>query len=318
MLTYLFAALAACTNAASSVLQADSEESSDDNLSLRLIVDLLHKPVWFLGILGVIAGFLLQAAALSNGALAVVEPILIIELPITLLVAGVVFHRRRHAREWTAALAMTIGLAGLLYFLSPSGGPGARLPWYTWTIGIGANLAVIGALVAAALRSASGGRRAALLGVAGGSSFGLTAALMKAMTDALNAGGFVAIFTTWQTYAMVTAGGLAMSLLQSSLNAGPLVAAQPGLTSADPIVSIPWGVLALGNTSAPATPSRRRSWRPPSSAGACSGCPAPRWWSARAATARSRTDRASPAPCSSSSAPARSSAYWPPAGSATG
>lgn len=44
MLTYLFAALAACTNAASSVLQrkADSEESSDDNLSLRLIVDLLH------------------------------------------------------------------------------------------------------------------------------------------------------------------------------------------------------------------------------------------------------------------------------------
>lgn len=39
---------------------------------------------------------------------------------------------------------------------------------------------------------------------------------MKAMTDALNAGGFVAIFVTWQTYAMVTAGGLAMFLLQSS------------------------------------------------------------------------------------------------------
>lgn len=34
MLTYLFAALAACANAASSVLQrkADSEESTDDNL----------------------------------------------------------------------------------------------------------------------------------------------------------------------------------------------------------------------------------------------------------------------------------------------
>lgn len=248
MLSYLFAALAACANAASSVLQrkADSEESSEDNLSLRLIVDLLHKPVWFLGILGVIAGFLLQAAALSNGALAVVEPILIIELPITLLVAGVVFHRRLHVREWTAALAMTVGLAGLLYFLSPSGGAGAGLSWYTWTIGIGVNLAVIGALIAAARRGNSGGRRAALLGVAGGSSFGLTAALMKAMTDALNAGGVARIFTTWQTYAMIVAGGLAMFLLQSSLNAGPLVAAQPGLTSADPVVSILWGVLAFG------------------------------------------------------------------------
>lgn len=193
-----------------------------------------------------IAGFLLQAAALSNGALAVVEPILIIELPITLLVAGMVFHRRLHVREWTATLAMTIGLAGLLYFLSPSGGPGARPPWYTWTIGIGANLAVIGALVVAARRGHSGSHRAALLGVAAGSSFGLTAALIRAMTDALNAGGFARIFTTWQTYAMIAAGALAMFLLQSALNAGPLVAAQPGLTSADPIVSVPWGILAFG------------------------------------------------------------------------
>lgn len=127
MLTYLFAALAACANAASSVLQrkADREESAEDNLSLRLIVDLLHSPTWFLGILGVIAGFLLQAVALGSGPLAVVEPILIIELPITLVLAGIIFGQRMHGREWTAALAMTAGLAGLLYFLSR---PAARAP----------------------------------------------------------------------------------------------------------------------------------------------------------------------------------------------
>lgn len=251
MLTYLFAALAACANAASSVLQrkADREESTEDNLSLRLIVDLLHSPTWFLGILGVIAGFLLQAAALGSGPLAVVEPVLIIELPITLVLAGIVFGQRMHTREWTAALAMTAGLAGLLYFLSPAGGKSAGVSGLTWGAGLAISLAAIGGLVAWASRDAtSATRRAALLGVATGAAFGLTAALIKAMTEAVAQHGLAAIFTTWQAYAMVLAGALAMFLLQSALNAGPLVAAQPGFTAADPIVSILWGTVAFGET----------------------------------------------------------------------
>jgi drug/metabolite transporter (DMT)-like permease len=36
-----------------------------------------------------------------------------------------------------------------------------------------------------------------------------------------------------------------MFLLQSAMNAGRLVAAQPGLTLTDPIVSILWGVLVF-------------------------------------------------------------------------
>lgn len=246
VLTYLFAVLAAVANAVSSVLQrkADREEPSQDNLSLRLILDLLHKPVWFLGVLGVIAGFLLQAAALSTGPLAAVEPILIIELPVTLLLAGTVFGQPLHAREWSAAAAMTVGLAGLLYLLAPSGGSGADVSGVVWGLGIAANLGMIVALVTLARRG-SGMRRASLLGVATGAAFGLTAALMTAMTAAFSA-GFLSIFSTWQTYAMVAVGGLAMFLLQSALNAGSLVAAQPGFTATDPVVSVVWGVVVFG------------------------------------------------------------------------
>ncbi|MGH9064912.1 MAG: DMT family transporter [Acidimicrobiales bacterium] len=247
MLTYLFAGLAACANAVSSVLQrkADKDESSEDNLSLRLIWDLLHKPVWFGGILAVIAGFLLQATALSAGALAVVEPVLVLELPVTLVLAGFVFHRPMHGREWAAVVAITAGLAGLLYFLSPSAGTGTRVPDLEWALGIVATLGAVAGLVAWSLRPGSDARRAALLGVATGISFGLTAAFMKAMTNAL-AHGFANVFVTWQTYAMIVTGALAMFLLQSALNAGRLVAAQPGFTGADPVVSILWGVLVFG------------------------------------------------------------------------
>ncbi|MGH3496247.1 MAG: DMT family transporter [Nocardioidaceae bacterium] len=247
MLSYLLAVLASCANAAASVLQRKSnrDQPRRDNLRLRLIVDLLHDPIWFLGLLGVIVAFLLQAAALANGALSVVEPILVFELPLTLVLAGIVFHRTLHRREWAACSAIALGLAGVLFFLAPSGGRSRDVSWLTWGVGIGVNLAVITVLVFTARRLAA--RRAALLGAATGAAFGLTAALMKAMTNAFP-DGIVSIFTTWPTYAMIAAGVLAMFLLQSALNAGRLIAAQPGITGADPVVSILWGVVGFGES----------------------------------------------------------------------
>jgi drug/metabolite transporter (DMT)-like permease len=252
MLTYLLAVLAACANATSSVLQrkANREVPRQQNLSLRLIWSLLHEPVWFGGILAVTVGFLLQATALGTGQLSVVEPILVLELPATLILASRVFHSQLGWREWVPTAVMTAGLAGLLYALSPSAGRSTSIRWYDWVIGAGINLALVGVLVAAARRGSAGGRgsgrRAALLGVAGGASFGLTAALMKGMTTTFSAGGFGQLFTSWQLYAMVATGALGMFLVQSALNAGRLLAAQPGLTLSDPVVSILWGVLIFG------------------------------------------------------------------------
>lgn len=255
MLTYVLAVLAACANATSSVLQrkANREVPQTENLSWKLIRDLLHQPVWFGGVLAVMVGFLLQATALGTGELAVVEPVLVLELPITLILASRVFGSRMRWQEWASTIAMTAGLAGLLYFLSPSGGQSAGLPLYGWIIGIGANLAVVAGLVALgrhgpAGRGGGGGsssRQAALLGVAAGAAFGLTAALMKGMTGTF-AGGLGKLFTSWQLYGMVAAGILGLFLVQSAMNAGRLIAAQPGLTLSDPIVSILWGVLAFG------------------------------------------------------------------------
>jgi hypothetical protein len=64
---------------------------------------------------------------------------------------------------------------------------------------------------------------------------------MKAMTTTF-ASGFGELFTSWQIYAMVAAGALGMFLTQSALNAGQLIAAQPGLTLSDPLISVLWGV----------------------------------------------------------------------------
>jgi drug/metabolite transporter (DMT)-like permease len=214
------------------------------NLTLRLIWSLMHEPVWFGGVLAIIAGFLLQASALGSGQLATVEPILVAELPFTLILGSWVFRQRMGASEWWPTAVMTAGLAGLLYFLSPSSGrPGVR--WYVWVTGIGANLIVI-AIPVAMGRRGQNSRRAALLGVAAGAAFGMTAALIKGTTQVFERGGIGPLLTSWQLYAMVVSGMLGMFLTQSAMNAGRLVAAQPALTLTDPVVSILWGVLAFG------------------------------------------------------------------------
>src|SRR5579875_3412435 len=70
----VLALLAAATNAAATVLQRKAAGRVPDrkSLSLALIGQLLRYPVWFAGIAAVIAGFLLQAVALSMASLALI------------------------------------------------------------------------------------------------------------------------------------------------------------------------------------------------------------------------------------------------------
>ncbi|MDQ3899383.1 MAG: hypothetical protein M3319_02650, partial [Actinomycetota bacterium] len=50
----------------------------------------------------------------------------------------------------------------------------------------------------------------------------------------------------WQTWALVILGPLSFFLLQNALQAGDLVASQPGMTLADPVVAVVWGLTVFG------------------------------------------------------------------------
>src|SRR5205085_939039 len=74
MLSVALAVLAALGNAAASVLQrkADREEPEGQATGLALLWHLVHRPPWLGGIAAMIVAFLLQAAALATGAIALV------------------------------------------------------------------------------------------------------------------------------------------------------------------------------------------------------------------------------------------------------
>lgn len=245
-LAVFLAVLAAVANAAASVLQRKAARREPDRggLSLHMLLDLARQPAWVGGILTILVGFALQAAALAAGPILLVQPVLILEVAFTLLLSTLVFRSRLHLREWVAVLGMSGGVALLLVAFAPGGGDTRDVPAAAWILGSVVTVAVAGLLTLLGHRSRDA-RRAAFLGVATGIWFGFTAVLVAGVMGAL-AGGIAALPGTWQLYALVVAGPLGFFQLQNALRAGRLVASQPGLTLANPLVSVGWGIAVFG------------------------------------------------------------------------
>ncbi len=248
-LSFPCAGVAAMGNALANVMQrkASIEQPAGQRFGLRLLRDLVTTPTWLLGFGGLVASFVLQAVALGLGPLAAVEPIITLEVPLTLLVASMVFHARLGRREWTGILIMTFGMIALIAILDPQAGNESSVSHATYIAAGTGTAATIAALVVAGQRGTVFWRTACL-GAAAGTSFGLTATMIKETVDKAESDGVVGVVTTWQTYVAVAFGIGGLVLVQWALHIGPLLAAQPGFTLMDPLVSILWGVLVFNET----------------------------------------------------------------------
>lgn len=245
-MTICFAIAAAVSNALASILQRRGAGSIPESKSMRvsLLIAVLRQPVWLFGLLAMVAAFVFQAAALARGDLALVQPLLLAELPITLLLAPLFFEGGAGRRAWFGVVGMSAGLAAVLVAAAPRGGRGStNLASVLLTVAASAGL--IACLVVLALRM-EGSPRAATFGTAAGAGFALTAALMKEAMDELTSAGVGGMFASWSLYAMMAAGVVSLFLWQNALQAGTLIAAQPAITLSDPILSTLIGVMVFG------------------------------------------------------------------------
>jgi drug/metabolite transporter (DMT)-like permease len=242
MICVVFAVLTAFSNAMASVLQrrAAIEAPADGAFRLSLFSYLVRRKVWLAGIAMVGAAALVQATALEDGPVSLVQPIFIIELPLALLIAGLMWRQRMPRRTWGAVGAVTVGLGIALAAAAPSGGAD-RASDQLWALTLIATGGFEAVLLISALR-VRGEPRAALLGLAAACGYALTAALMKQAMAALTH-GVGAFFSTWQLYGTAAAGVGSLFLLQNALQAGTLVASQPMLTIGDALISVCYGTL---------------------------------------------------------------------------
>ncbi|HMD45864.1 MAG TPA: DMT family transporter [Acidimicrobiales bacterium] len=250
MINGLLLALAASVfTATSSIAQRTAAAPAPGELAfrLRLILFLIRRPVWFLGIFCMILGFVFQVAALRVASLSLVQPVIAAELLIVFAFLALRSPQRVQRRDWVAATGMALGLGAFLAIAEPHGGTD-HAPHSLW---FGAALAVVLATAFFCLlarvpmrpgQSPSSSRQAALLAVAAGVAFGFVAAVIKELSGHLS-GGPYAVFTNWSPYVLLVSGAAAMFLASNAFQAGSLAASQPGLTIVDPLVASLLGVV---------------------------------------------------------------------------
>ncbi|MEU9345403.1 DMT family transporter [Streptomyces sp. NPDC048278] len=241
VLAVVFAVLGAVSNAAGTAFQRKAASTAPSRSGLRLLLVLMRRPAWAIGIAGVAGAAVFQALALVNGPMALVQPLFMLELPFALLIAVPLMHRRPSPEGWRTIAVVVAGLALLLASAAPSGGR-QQASMQRWIPVLVLTLGAIAVTVLLVRSSASPLFRAA--GLATGAAIGnaLTAALMKSATGRLADDGLAAFLTAWQTYGFALTGIAALLLLENALQAGPLVASQPALTIGDAAVSLLLGV----------------------------------------------------------------------------
>ena len=247
MVSVLFALLTALCNGTASVLQrmAAASAPAAHALRLSLFTYLVRRKVWLAGIAMFICAAVCQAAALATGPVTLVQPIFIIELPFTLLVASRVYRRKLPRMTWWAVGLVTVSLGAGLAAAAPAGGT-THVTARVWATALIVTAGFEAVVITAGVRT-RGNARAAAFGLAAACGYALTATLMKSAMAALGRGAGP-FFSSWELYATAGAGVGALFLLQNGLQAGSLVAVQPPLTLGDALISSSYGVTVYGET----------------------------------------------------------------------
>lgn len=243
---------AALFYAVASVLQQHyaAEAPPEDALRVSLLVGLVQRPLWLVGILADILGYLLQFIALGHGSLVLVQPLLVCGLLFALPLGAAISDKRwLTGREWLGSGVVVAGLAMFLVVADPA--PGASTTTdLAWTIVTVCTVIPAVGMVLASLR-AGPAAAATFQAIGAGFLYGLAAAFTKTVSHIVTAGsgsvGHLAweVLRAWQTYGLILIGIASLLLAQTAFQAGPLGWSLPALSAVDPIVCIVVGALAF-------------------------------------------------------------------------
>ena len=183
------------------------------------MLDLVRHPMWLFGIGLDVGAYFLEALALANGSIVLVQTLLVSGLLFALPLSAIGRTDRPGRREWFAAAAVAGGIAVFLAVGDPNDGHG-RATALDWVIAFSICGAIIVAMIVAT-RHAPPHYRALGLAVATGSCYALTAALTKQVVTIIDRHGVEGLFMHWPVYALAVVSIIGLILNQSAFNAGP-------------------------------------------------------------------------------------------------
>lgn len=214
-------------------------------LHWKLIAELLRKRLWLAGIITMIAGEVLSAWALGHLNLTVSEPLLTTSLIFALLLAVPISGQLLRRTEIIGALLLTAGVTALSVTRSVKATSESFGSFGHWPAA--AVIGVLAALVVHYGHKRTASVRATMTGIGAGLFFGISDALTRRSVQIIDNHGIVALLGTWSGYAVVATTIVALWLMESAFNAGPLHASLPAISAAEPLAGIVLGVIVFGD-----------------------------------------------------------------------
>ena len=168
--------------------RASHNEGQED---ARNLVRLLRDPVWVAAVLGDFIGFMFNAAALAAGPVVIIQPLVVLMLPIALIVGWLLGGPRPSAMDYLSSLAIVAGLSGFLIMIgTPGEGHAPKARYFALTALI---VLAVGAVVALSARSRSAVVRGAVYGAVAGMFFGTLGVFVDGLSDVVSRRGYAGL-----------------------------------------------------------------------------------------------------------------------------
>jgi drug/metabolite transporter (DMT)-like permease len=230
---------AAALFAVASAVQHQEANAVDKSVGVGLLLSLLRRPLWLLGIASDVGAVVLQGLALGLGSVPLVQTLLVAGLPLAALLSAVLAHRRLFRFELLGLALCTPGIALLAPALSSTASdedPSRRTALLA---------AVVVVAVAAPLLAARHHPRfgAVCAGMSAGVVIGAGSVLLAVV--AARFGDWSALFGSWAPYAALVVGGLGLMLAQIAFQTGDLGAPLAVLSITEPVVAVVLAVTVL-------------------------------------------------------------------------
>ncbi len=207
---------------------------------------LLTQWVWLLGLAIDVVGIALQAAALDRGRVSIIQPLLVTTVIWALPLGYYLTHQAVGRREIGGAAIIVLGLMGYATFGDPASGVDDA-PFADWALALVViSLACVALLLYANRGSLSA--RAATLGAIAGMLYGLSATLMKPVTESIHADGLADVIAGWEFWVWAAAGIVGFLFQQLSLATGRLVPSVSAVSVVNPVISVMLGAMVLQET----------------------------------------------------------------------
>jgi hypothetical protein len=192
-----------------------------------------------------VTGVTLHMVAVNLGALSIVQPLLTVGLVVALPLQAMLGHRVSRR----ALLAATLTVAGLSVFLAIQPTVESRDPQSIteWLPGLVLVAVAAGAALSVALTRRDRARSLGL-GVAAGTVFALSAALVKTWGEILGDGGIPALATSWELWTALGCGLMGALLSQAAFQSGPLGGPLAAMMVIDPMIGVSLGAIVFGES----------------------------------------------------------------------